>query len=370
MQLVAMAMRAVRRRRKKTLPWPLVVWGLVIANIVVACYYSKVTVIRRIMLDGVRKSERQRLDKVLNEITGIPALRVDPRAVEGAFLAQSRVAKADFRRNVFGGSLLRLEYRTPIAKLSGYSQTFIDANGVIFWDPEGSSDVPKLKLAIPYQVTVGTIAGVIELTKLVKAIKLVPTKLNNLSVSANSIEVEYVNGSGVLLNLNDSIVVIGLLEQLDQKFDALAVKLASNPELIQVPYELNFMNYLNPSQRLLDRKKSKVKPETETTVIEETGTDKPVSPESTNSRSETTDPVTNPDKQKEKTTEDFKDGKKTLTGSRKERKKQPSDSTPNNLSEFAVKKDTEKVKQPKEKQEDQPKNEYTSNVKNKNNQPQ
>jgi hypothetical protein len=152
-------------------------------------------------------------------------------------------------------------------------------------------------------VTVGTIAGVIELTKLVKAIKLVPTKLNNLSVSANSIEVEYVNGSGVLLNLNDSIVVIGLLEQLDQKFDALAVKLASNPELIQVPYELNFMNYLNPSQRLLDRKKSKVKPETETTVIEETGTDKPVSPESTNSRSETTDPVTNPDKQKEKTTE-------------------------------------------------------------------
>jgi cell division septal protein FtsQ len=250
MQFAVMAMRTVRRKKKKTVAWKPLFAILLLANGVVACYYSKVTVVRRITLDGVRESERERLQRVLTAIEGKPALKIDPRMVEGTFLAQSRVESADFRRNIFGGSLLRLKYRQPILRIAGNQNAFMDENGIIFSDPEVKSELPSLLLDPSIKLTTVAITGVINSKAIAETCTVLQKKMANTIYSGKSVQIEITEAGGVCLNIPKGKVVLGSHDQMKEKIEAFSSHMKSRPDLFENASELNLMVPDKPSVKL------------------------------------------------------------------------------------------------------------------------
>lgn len=250
MQFAVMAMRTVRRKKKRTIAWKPIFAILLIGNCIAACYYSKTTVIRRITLDGVRDSERERLQRVLASIQGKPALRIDPRVVEGVFLAQSRVESADFRRNIFGGSMITLRYRKPILKIAGNQNAFMDEKGIIFFDPEVKEDLPSLLLDPSIKLTTVAITGVINAKAIAETCTILQKKMANTIYSGKSIQIEITEAGGVCLNIPKGKVVLGSHDQMKEKIDAFSSHMKSRPDLFENASELNLMVPDKPSVKL------------------------------------------------------------------------------------------------------------------------
>lgn len=245
-----MAMRTVRRKKKRSIAWKPILLILLFANAIFACYQSKVTVVRRMTLDGVRESERERLQRVLNTIEGKPALKIDPRSVEGVFLAQSRVESADFRRNIFGGSLLRLRYRKPILKFAGGKTAYMDSKGIIFQDPEVKEELPSLLLDPAIKLTTAAITGIINAKAIAETCTILQKKMENTAYSGKSLQIEITEAGGVCLNIPKGKVVLGSHDQMNEKIEAFSSNMKSRPDLFESASELNLMVPDKPSVKL------------------------------------------------------------------------------------------------------------------------
>ena len=218
------------------------------ANVVYACYNSKITQIRSLNLDGVRPSERMRLARITDEIKGKPALKVDPRVVESSFMNQSRIKSADFRRNIFGIARLILQYRTPVAGIVGARQTFLDEMGVVFVDLEEKGTFPQIKLQTKIKVSVMALSGVINYTNVAKLAKLVQSELSTSSRAGNPIEIEVQETGGVCLNINNGVVDLGTGDQLSEKIEKLKQILDEQPDIFEQNSSLNLMVPENPQR--------------------------------------------------------------------------------------------------------------------------
>lgn len=248
-----MAMRAARRRRKKIILWGPILGILLSVNVVVGCYFSGITVLRRVNLEGVRPSERFRLKRTLDSIRGIPALRIDPNVVEGAFLTQSRVKSADFRRNIFGTSHLRLKYREPLLKVSDAKFAFMDADGVIFNDPEVKGEYIRLKLEDKVRLTVAALAGLFDGAFLVQTTSEIQKRLVSGERPANSLEIEISEAGGVVLNMREGKVILGSHDNMPAKINELVQLLRTRPNLFELALELNLMVPDKPHIKLRKR---------------------------------------------------------------------------------------------------------------------
>lgn len=245
-------------RRRRTRPRRRVNWGptlalLLFANCVFAAYSSKITSIRAINLDGVRKSERLRLERLTEEIKGIPALKIDPRKVESSFMNETRVKKADFRRNIFGIARLILEYRTPVASFAGSRQTFLDESGVVYWDLEEKGVYPQISLETKIKVSVMAISGVINYASVAELAELVSEKLKDASTTGKPIEIEVQETGGVCLNINNGTVILGTSEELPTKIEKLKQVLTEHPDLFEKNSSVNLMVPERP--QVIPRKK-------------------------------------------------------------------------------------------------------------------
>jgi hypothetical protein len=214
---------------------------LLLANCVFAAYSSKITAIRAINLDGVRKSERLRLERLTDDIKGIPALKIDPRKVESSFMNETRVKKADFRRNIFGIARLILEYRTPVASFVGSKQTFLDKSGVVYWDLEEKGVYPQISLETKIKVSVMAISGVINYASVAELAELVSEKLKDASTTGKPIEIEVQEAGGVCLNINNGTVILGTNEELSAKIEKLKQVLVEHPDLFEKNSSINLM---------------------------------------------------------------------------------------------------------------------------------
>jgi hypothetical protein len=236
--------RSVRRKKlrsRKRLNWGAIFVLLLTVNVIYACFNSKITAIRNINLDGVRNSERLRLNRIAAEIKGIPALKVDPRTVEEPFMNESRILEADFRRNVFGVARLILRYRTPVASISGSKQTFLDGTGVVFVDPEEKGIYPIVLLQSKIKVTVFALSGVINFREIAELAKITQTNLPGTLTGAKPVEIEVQETGGVCLNIGDGIVELGSYEQMPLKIKKLRQALEDNPNLLIENKVINLM---------------------------------------------------------------------------------------------------------------------------------
>jgi hypothetical protein len=210
-------------------------------RIILACFHSKITAIRNINLDGVRNSERLRLNRIASEIKGIPALKVDPRTVESPFMNESRVLSADFRRNVFGIGRLILKYRKPVAAILDSKQTYLDENGVVFFDPEETGTYPTVLLQSKIKVSVMTLSGVINFQQIADLAQIAHAKLEESLTGGKPVEIEVQETGGVCLNISDGVVELGSCDQLDLKIEKLKEALVDNPNLFTEFKSLNLM---------------------------------------------------------------------------------------------------------------------------------
>jgi hypothetical protein len=233
--------RRKQLRSRKRLNWGSIFSTLLTINVLAACFWSKVTAIRSINLDGVRNSERLRLNRIANDIKGIPALKVDPRVVESPFMNESRIKNADFRRNIFGVARLTLLYRTAIASISGSKDTFLDDTGVIFTDPEEKSVLSPILLQDKIKVSVMAISGVINFKQLADLVQIVRSNLPVSLTGGIPPEIEVQETGAVCLNMNGGIVILGTSEDLEEKIGKLKQALLDNPNLFKDNISINMM---------------------------------------------------------------------------------------------------------------------------------
>lgn len=234
-------LRRKRLRSKKRINWAPIFVILLTTNVAFACFQSKITAIRTINLDGVRNSERLRLNRIANQMKGVPALKVDPRVVEGPFMSESRVLSADFRRNIFGIARLILKYRSPVGSIAGSPNTYLDNNGVVFLDPELRVQCPVIRLQSDIKVSVMTLSGVINFRQIADLAKITQANLPLTLTSGNPVEIEVQEKGGVCLNIGDGVVELGTFDQLDLKIEKLKRALVDNPSLFKDIKTLNLM---------------------------------------------------------------------------------------------------------------------------------
>ena len=233
--------RRKKLRGRKRLNWGAIFVLLLIANVIYAGFNSKITSIRSINLDGVRNSERLRLNRISEDMKGIPALKVDPRIVENPFMNESRILEADFRRNIFGIARLILKYRRPVASIAGSKQTYLDENGVVFVDPEEKGIYPIILLQSKIKVTVFALSGVINFREIAELAKITETNLPGTLTGGKPVEIEVQETGGLCLNISDGIVELGSYEQMPLKIKNLKKALEDNPNLLVENKVINLM---------------------------------------------------------------------------------------------------------------------------------
>jgi hypothetical protein len=234
-------LRRKRLRTRKRLNWTPILVLLLTTNLLFACFHSKITAIRNINLDGVRHSERLRLNRIADEIKGIPALKVDPRVVESPFMNESRVLNADFRRNIFGVARLVIQYRKPVASIVDSKQTYLDENGVIFIDLEESRSFPSILLQSKIKVSVMSLSGVINFKQIADLAQITREKLPESLTGGKPVEIEVQETGGVCLNISSGVVELGSCEQLPVKIESLKKALMVNPNLFRDNSSINLM---------------------------------------------------------------------------------------------------------------------------------
>ena len=233
--------RRKKLRGRKRLNWGAIFVLLLIVNVIYAGFNSKITAIRSINLDGVRNSERLRLNRISEDMKGIPALKVDPRIVENPFMNESRILEADFRRNIFGIARLILKYRRPVASIAGSKQTYLDENGVVFVDPEEKGIYPIILLQSKIKVTVFALSGVINFREIAELAKITETNLPGTLTGGKPVEIEVQETGGLCLNISDGIVELGSYEQMPLKIKNLKKALEDNPNLLVENKVINLM---------------------------------------------------------------------------------------------------------------------------------
>jgi hypothetical protein len=251
-----------RRRKRRVINWPPIIVLLIGINIAIGCRYSNLTSVRKLNVVGARASERLRLAGVVKNIENKPALEVNPHQVEGKFLAQTRIKTADFRRNIFGGASLKLEYRSPVYQVGNKPGIYLDSEGVIFGDPEVKKDIPRLKLDSGMQVSVVGITGVIDFAQLAQFGELVTKTFANSNTKPSSIVIKVEDTGALCLNMQNCLVKLGSFDDLDRKIQTLKRLIGDRPTLFEESKEINLFAYDKPSQ-LPRQTEPETKPESE-----------------------------------------------------------------------------------------------------------
>ena len=243
----------IRPRSRRRINWPPILVTILCVNTLAACYNSRITQVRSINLDGVRASERLRVDRIVEQIKGKPALKIDPRVVESSFMNESRVKSADFRRNIFGIARLIIHDRNPVAAIDGSAHTYLDESGVVYKDLEEKSVLPQVKLENKIKVSVFALSGAINYSNVAELAQMVRSKLMGTNSPDNPIEIDVLETGGVCLNINNGTVELGTFRFLPEKIEKLKQTLADEPKFFEANSKLNLIVPENPQR--VQRKK-------------------------------------------------------------------------------------------------------------------
>jgi cell division septal protein FtsQ len=244
----------MRRKRKRTRlrPKP-ILWLLLTVAICLGVWYSPITSIRNVRVEGALPSDRDRLGSILKALEDIPVARIDPRVTEGKVLENSAVYQAELTRSLFGTALLKVSYRQPVARLLGHPNVLLDADGVLYRTQVPPIDgtprakpvgpfIPQIQLPDNGPPTLLTLAGNWQPKTMAKlAQDVVKLRLSDV------IRIQVEPGGVVCLNMGTGRVILGSLDDLDKKLAVLRERLATNPSELDQVQELNLTAPESPS---------------------------------------------------------------------------------------------------------------------------
>lgn len=123
-----------------------VLWFLCFANLTLGLGLSSITAAYRVRVVGAPPDDRERIERHLQALRGIPCLRSDRRLIESLVQAGDEVARADFSQNVFGRGVLQIKSRRAVARLDVERPTALSEDGVVFATRTDLSGLPLVKI--------------------------------------------------------------------------------------------------------------------------------------------------------------------------------------------------------------------------------
>jgi len=214
--------------------WAPLLWCLLILNVVVGLLYSKLTVIRKVRIEGAYSWDQDRLTRVARSLKGIPCAQINPNAVGGMVMADPDVYDTSLARNLFGSAVIKVSYRNPIAELADTPGVGVTAEGVAYRSDHLPQGLAKIKLPQSDEGPNLTIAGPLPLSALARLVAQSEEIANN-----KPLIVEVGDGREVCLNIGSGRVRLGSSDGLDAKMNMLKDQLRKDPDLLSKVSELN-----------------------------------------------------------------------------------------------------------------------------------
>ncbi len=231
-----------RKRKRRTLNWTPVLWLLLIGNVVAGLLYSPITRLRHVRVDGALAYDQPRITRVVEALQDVPCAQIGAQKAESDFLTMAEARSASLTRNIFGSAILKVGYRRPVARLTDHPDVGLTIDGVLFPAYSMNEGLPTVTLPKDLTSPALTLANAWEPAKLaslaVKAKQLLPQDLLNIQIGDAGV---------VYLNIGSGRVVIGSLDDIDAKIQALKDYLAKDPEVLSKVKALNIMRPDHPA---------------------------------------------------------------------------------------------------------------------------
>ena len=212
-------------------------WGALLVNLVVAAYYSPLTSLTHVRVVGATAAEQAELKSYFEPLAGVPALQLSSSQIASDLVAKSDVRIADFRVNLFGRGLLKLEHHRPVAQIVDTAGLLLSADGTLFRtenEPENlmllvlPTDFIRPNVSLFDNWQPGTIAVLCE----------------NIEEVFSEISWRIIVHSDRSINLVEpggAVVRLGSAESLDEKLAVLKEILDNDPEFLESTKQLNLI---------------------------------------------------------------------------------------------------------------------------------
>lgn len=233
----------MRRRSKRTRlrARPIIIVALVV-NVAVGIFYSPVTAVRRVRVEGAPAADATRLTKLLQSLKGIPCARVNAKSVESEALRNPELRTATLSRTPFGSAVLRVARRTPVARLYAFPSVALSREGVLYPASTLPEGLPYVQLPDDYPKVGLSLGNAWRLTDVVRLAGLV----GGLEVK-DPVRIRLVRGGRLCLNIDSGVVDLGGYDELDAKVAWLEKTLKESPTLFSTVESINLVKLDAPT---------------------------------------------------------------------------------------------------------------------------
>ena len=239
--------RKSKRKKKTSLNWTAIVWTLFVFNLLLGLFFSPITSIRNMRIVGAQPHDQDRIQSLAQALRGRPFGRVGAKQFESDILRQRDVYSASLSHNLFGSALVRVQYRTPIAELSGFPRTYLDADGVIFGSPEPYQGLRQLALDPEYAEP----GMALTLPWPAKQVAELCTRLSSFDQLKDA-AVHLDQTGRLLISREDKHTVdLGGTEQFDEKLAKLKAILEDDPQVLDRVSSLSLADPARPATKPL-----------------------------------------------------------------------------------------------------------------------
>jgi hypothetical protein len=239
--------RKSKKKKRKAINWPVVIWTLFVLNVLWGLLYSPLTSIRHMRVVGAQPHDAQRIDSLAQNLRGRPFARVGAAQFESAVLGQRDVYDARLSHNLFGSALVKVTYRQPVAVLGSDPHTYLDGQGVIFGSPEEITGVRRLDLDPAYAQP-----GVaLTLPWPSQQVAELCIKLNSFDQLRDAAVHLDTTGRLLISREDNHAIDLGGTAQLDEKLAKLKSILEADPQLLDHVQSLSLADPTHPASKPL-----------------------------------------------------------------------------------------------------------------------
>lgn len=234
--------RKSKKRTRLVLRYKPIFWLLLTVVVLVGVFFSPVTSIRHVRIEGALPDDHDRLTEIVQSVRDVPCARVNAREVESRAMASSDVRTAEFSRTPFGSAVLKIAYRSPVARLMGSPNVLLSQEGILYPSSQVTEGLPIVQLEKGGPPTLVTFAATWQPTLVAKLAveskKIFPT---------GEVRIQQEDGGRMCLNVGSERVILGDLRELDKKLDVLRQRIASFPTELSENAALDLTSPDNPA---------------------------------------------------------------------------------------------------------------------------
>lgn len=230
-----------KKRKRKVLNWPPILWTLVVLNVALGFMFSRATAATVVRVYGALDQDRAQITRDLQFLKDRPCLRVDKATMEEKLMFLPHVKSATLDRNIFGRAEVRFKQRVPVALVGN---SLIDTTGVVYSGPVPATQLPSVMYPPGMQIS----GGITSTMPIGKVVELATQIASRPVLRSATIEVR--SGGSVCLHVKQGPKIeLGRIEDLEQKLKAFDEQLRLNPFLLEESSSLSFVNPNQPAQK-------------------------------------------------------------------------------------------------------------------------